>query len=77
MKFYVETSRPPVSRGVRIRVMNEREYSHDALSPNMTAVFEVDACRTKQEAIACVVEHAAGHTPLVRLLYGGAPVPRR
>ena len=72
MLYYVETYRPPFpERGVRYRVHSQRAYSRDTLSPDMTAVFEVDNARTKAQAVALVIEKAAGHDVTVRRILGG------
>ena len=71
-KFYVETYRPPYPQGgIGYTVHAEKDYFRDILSCNMTAVFEVDCCRTKQEAIALVLEFAAGFPVSVRRILGG------
>ena len=70
--FYVETYRPAYpARGVKVRVHREKDYSIDCLSPGMTSVFRVEMVNTKEDAIACVAEHAAGHGVCVRCVHGG------
>lgn len=70
--FYVETSRPPYpARGIKIAVHKAKDFSRDVLSPCMTAVFQVDNVQTKQDAIASIIERAAGFNPCVRLVFGG------
>jgi len=68
--YYVETYRPPYpGRGLKICVHAERDYSRDVLSPGMTSVWAVQACRTKEEAIAAVVERAAGKRTAVSRVF--------
>ena len=71
MMYYVETFRPAYpQKKARVRVHSEREYQRDALSPSLTALFEVSAT-SKSEALALVTEHAAGFCVPVRLAAGG------
>lgn len=59
--FYVEVFRPAYpQRGICHRVMRAKDFSRDCLNPGMTALFRVDCVTTKQEAISCVLEYAAG-----------------
>jgi hypothetical protein len=72
MKLYIETYRPPFpEKGVRFRVHKEKGFSRDVLSPNMTAVVEVDNVTTKDEAIAVAIERLAGHNTTARVIFGG------
>lgn len=69
--FYVETYRPPFpDTGVKVTVHRDRNYSADVLNPGMTSVFEVRGVRTKLEALAVMVEHAAGKPVMVRKVFG-------
>lgn len=68
--YYVETYRPAFpGRGVAVRVLSEREYSIDTLSPGMTSVWHVDHVRTKQEALAVTIERAAGKSVTVSRVF--------
>ena len=59
--YYVETYRPAYpGRGIVTRVHAARDFSTDTLNPCMTAVFQVDKVSSKPEAIAAVIERAAG-----------------
>lgn len=59
--YFVETYRPPFPQtGARVRAHRDRDYSTDALHPCMTSVWHVTHVRTKDEAIAVVIERAAG-----------------
>ena len=59
--YYVEVCRPAYpARGISYRVFTDKEYSTDVLSPCTSAVFRVGCCRSKQEAVALVLEYAAG-----------------
>ena len=70
--YFVETFRPPhPERGLKHAVYSYREFSLDVLNAGMTAVFEVSQVSTKPEAIAAVLEHAAGYGTSVRLIHGG------
>jgi hypothetical protein len=69
-KRYVETFRAP-REGLQFCVHLDKHFSRDVLSPNMTAVFEVDCVQTKNQAIACVIEKLAGFDTNVRLVFGG------
>lgn len=70
--FYVETFRPAYPQtGLQYRVHSGQQFSRDALNPCMTAVFEVDCVRSKPEALAAVIEHAAGHGVKVCRIFGG------
>ena len=69
--YYVETYRPAYpQRGVRVRVHKARDFGVDLLQPGMTTVYLVECVTTKEEAIACVLERAAGHNTCVRLVHG-------
>lgn len=69
--YYVETYRPAYpQRGVRVKVHKARNFGVDQLSPDMTTVYLVEYVTTKEEAIACVLERAAGHNTCVRLVHG-------
>jgi len=72
MRFVVETYRPGKG-GVKYRVWREGEFSCDHLSPSMTttAVFAVEASGTT-EAVALVLERAAGIPTAVSLTFGGS-----
>lgn len=72
MTYYVETARPCYPQGGLIYfVHKEKGFSRDCLSPDMTAVFKVEMVKTKAEAIAAVIEYAAGFRPCVYLIMGG------
>ncbi len=59
--FYVETSRPAYpGNGITVTVHRARDYAVDVLSPGMTSVWCVDKVRTKGDAVAAVIERAAG-----------------
>jgi hypothetical protein len=54
-KFYVETYWPPYPNAVReVRVHTEHHYTVEALSPNLTGVWCVEATR-KGEAIPILI----------------------
>jgi hypothetical protein len=68
--LYVETYRPCFPyKGVCVRVHKEKGFNRDALSPDMTSVWEVQGVKTKEDAIACVIEKAAGCRTTVRRLF--------
>jgi hypothetical protein len=76
--YYVETYRPAYpERGVHVRAIRGRDFAEDCLSPTMTTVHAVHNVTTKEEAIACVIEHAAGLGTDCRLTYGGRRDPKR
>jgi len=73
--MYVELYRPN-TLGLKpcrtlYRVHKVKDFSLDCLSPTMLAVFAVEMVKTKEDAIAAVMLHAAGFSPCVRLCYGG------
>jgi len=57
--YYVETYRPNPG-SLSVRAYRERDYCRDVLSPSMTSVWRVDTVRNKEQAIAAVIEKAAG-----------------
>lgn len=72
---YVEVFRPAYPDcGVKIRAHRARGFVIDQTAPTLTALFEVAGARTADEAIALVVEHAAGHGVTVRRMI---PAPIR
>jgi hypothetical protein len=71
-RFYVIVSRP-MDRGKRrhqLTVRKERDYSTDALPPDLTCVVQVDHCNNRQEALSLVCEALAGHPVAVRVRHG-------
>lgn len=61
MIFFVYTYRPPYpENGLRVEALKEKDYCIDLLPATVTSVWRVDAVTKKQEAIAAVVEFAAG-----------------
>jgi hypothetical protein len=70
-KFYVCTFRPPHPHyiGLEIIVYRESEYSRDVLPATMTSVWEVECVHNKREAIAAVIEKAAGKGACVRRVF--------
>jgi hypothetical protein len=64
MTYYVETYRPAyppyLGVGVRVRYIREKDYSVDTLSPTMSSVWKVEHVHNGMQALACVIEHAAG-----------------
>ena len=59
--YYVETSRPAYpGNGIKVTVHAARDFSLDVISPDMTSVWQVDKVSSKPEAIAAVIEKAAG-----------------
>lgn len=67
-RFYVAVYRP--EKGIKYIAYSEKEYSTDILPPTITVVFQVGCCATKQEAIALVMESAAGINVDVRCIIG-------
>lgn len=69
-EYYVETYRPPYpERGIKVRVHAARDYSVDTLSPDMTSVWHVTHVATKQDAVAAVIERAAGRNVTVSQVF--------
>lgn len=69
-EFYVETYRPAYpEHGIHVRVHTSRDYGTDHLSPGMTSVWHVSHVRTKEEAIAAVIERAAGKNVTVSQVF--------
>lgn len=68
--YYVETFRPPDPGHVlrQFRVIPERQYSRDCLSPTLTSLWRVDNVGNKNEALAAVLERAAGLDGNVHLI---------
>lgn len=59
--YYVAAYRPPYpERGLKLVVFPEKDYSIDGVPPTMTALFRVQYVNNREEAIAAVVERAAG-----------------
>ncbi len=76
MTYYVELSREQFSgkqhrQKTSYRAIREKDFSRDILSPCMIAVFRVDHVRTSTDAIAGVMEHAAGFACCCQLIMGG------
>ncbi len=71
--FYVEVVRPCFGgrRKLDFNVFKAAAFSRDVLSPDMSCVFEVQMVNSSTEAVSCVMELAAGFSPLVRLIMGG------
>ncbi len=74
--FYVEAVRlpfggPKACVKVGYTVKRAADWGVDVVSPDMTAVFRVEHVRTATEAVACVLEYAAGLGPCVQLVMGG------
>ena len=70
--YFVETYRPAYPEaGVHFRTTRAEKWSLDTVHPCMTAVFQVDLVKSKDEAIACVIEKLAGFNPAVTLVHGG------
>lgn len=59
--YYVEAYRTNHGREVALRTHTAAAYSAAALSPGVTAVFCVEGCRRKSDAVALVIEKSAGH----------------
>jgi hypothetical protein len=69
-EFYVETYRPAYpDGGIHVRVHTGRDYGTDYLSPGMTSVWHVRHVRTKEAAIAAVIERAAGKNVTVSQVF--------
>lgn len=59
--YYVEVYRPCYpERGVKVRIHKESDFYQDMLHPTMTACFHVVNVDSESEAIAAVLEYAAG-----------------
>lgn len=59
--FYVEVYRPAYpDKGIYYRVHSAKQYCKDILSPCLTALWRVGSVKTKQEALAVLLEYAAG-----------------
>lgn len=59
--YVVEVYRPPFpEKGVKYRVHNGSTFTVDRLSPNCSAAFRAQLCSNRDEAIALVMEYAAG-----------------
>lgn len=79
--YYVETYRAQTGRSplpgrgnadkLDFAVYSESKFSRDVLHPGMMAVYRVDCVRNSTEAVCCILEHAAGFRPCVRLIMGG------
>lgn len=70
-RFYVAVYRPAYpERGIKYAVYSERQYSVDILPPAVTCVFVVGCCASKEEAVALVMESAAGARVDVRCVLG-------
>ncbi len=59
--YYVEVYRTNCNRELGLRTHTAAAYSTDALSPGVRAVFCVEGCRRKSDAVAAVAEKAAGY----------------
>ena len=70
--IYVATDRPPHPNGKRHKLKtvawHEEDFSYDVLPPTITSLWQVDCVHTKDEAIAAVIEKAAGKSVVVRRL---------
>ena len=62
MKYFVEAYRPPYPSKARLayQVHTEKEFCWDILSPDLTALFCVRNVTTKAQALAALIEYAAG-----------------
>lgn len=60
--YIVEVYRPayPDKRGVSFEVTRETHWNVDSCSPCMTALFRVDCCKNKNQAVALCLEKLAG-----------------
>lgn len=59
--YYVAAYRPPYpEKGVKLAVYREKDYSLDVVPATLTALFCVEHVNNREEAIAAVVERAAG-----------------
>lgn len=65
MKFtyYVETFRPCFQDGggLKFCVTRMKQFDIDRTHPCLTALFRVENVKTRDEAIAAVIEKLAGH----------------
>jgi len=74
--YYVETYRPALPAKQTLEYAVHRgPLDRDQLQPTMTAVLEVQNCTSKAQALAAVLEYAAGFPVTVRLFMGGQPKP--
>lgn len=61
MTYYVATYRPAYpSRDVCLATYKAKGFSYDLLPPTLTSLWRVDHVQSKGQAIACVIEKAAG-----------------
>lgn len=61
MTYYVATYRPPHPEGgLHFIVYKDKDYAIDVLPATVTSLWRVESVTKKDEAIACVMEFAAG-----------------
>jgi len=82
--YFVEALRSPYPDQPRLEIKTHRfnrwrwPEIAERLSPNVTALFRVEGVKNRSEAIAAVVEHAAGLTQYrVTQMIGGEPPQSR
>jgi hypothetical protein len=68
--MYVETYRPCFPEtGVKIKVHKEQDYSRDVLFASMTSILLGFNAFNFPNAVACVIEKAAGKATAVRRIF--------
>ena len=70
MRYFVVTYRPPYpENGLKVIAYKEKDFAVDILPATVTSLWRVECVTKKEEAIAAVIEHAAGKKVCVTRLF--------